>query len=366
MDPNDGVPEHVLEAYGAAGAPVDLLTGGRTNRTMRVRAGRGLVLQHLRATGESDLLGIMDNLVRVTSHLDWRERMGDEFGNGGSGADAVAWWPELVPTVTGKPFIMDPEGNVWRAYTYRDGRIARSNLPPATFVSSAALFGRFSRATLDLDGPPLLETTPAFHHLDNVWTHFEGHCDNADAAAMEPVAQVLADVERVRQQLNGRIAADGLSSTRHRVVHNDTKMSNVLLHETSSDAIAVLDLDLVMMGPIWHDVGDLIRSIAWHADPTGPAMAAPLFDTVTAAFVRAAGDSLTDDEIATFATAGPRLSFELGVRYICDHLSDDPVLRVKGENGHLLRGLANVKLAEEMLNAYDALRSVVDDLIARR
>ena len=95
-------------------------------------------------------------------------------------------------------------------------------------------------------------------------------------------------------------------------------------------------------------------------------MTASLFDTVSAAFVRGAAETLSDDELATFAVAGPRLAFELGVRYLHGHLDPANALRVDGDRGRLLRGLANLKLAEEMLNAYDALRSVVDDLIARR
>ena len=152
-----------------------------------------------------------------------------------------------------------------------------------------------------------------------------------------------------------------------RVVHNDTKLSNVLFDRDQGRARAVLDLDLVMMGPSWHDVGDLIRSACWYAEQgEAPAFSIELFDAVVGAFVESAGDTLTAAEVVGYAIAGPRLSLELGIRYLHDHLREEPHLLVHGENGHLLRGQANVKLAREMLGAYDALRRIVDGYVDSR
>ena len=166
------VPEHVLEAYGAIGASTELLTGGRTNRTLRVRAGHELVLQQLRAFDGVDLLGIMENLVRVTSHLGWKARVeAIEAGTSGSGQEPVSWWPELVPTEAKKPYLVDADGAVWRAFTYRPGRIARSQLPPESLASVAGLFGRFSRATADLDFIPFQLPSPNFRSSGRGMNH---------------------------------------------------------------------------------------------------------------------------------------------------------------------------------------------------
>lgn len=74
------------------------------------------------------------------------------------------------------------------------------------------------------------------------------------------------------------------------------------------------------------------------------------------AFVEAAGETLTEHEVLTFPVAGPQISLELGLRYLNDQLRDEPHLQVDAKNGHFLRGITNVKLAAEMLGAYDALR----------
>ena len=133
--PDESVPAHVLDAYGAAGASTVLLTGGRTNRTLRVRAGQELVLQQLRAFDGVDLLGIMENLVRVTSHLDWKARVA-AIETGMATTDPVSWWPELVPTASNKAYLVDEHQSVWRAFRYRPGRIARAHLPGCLLYTS--------------------------------------------------------------------------------------------------------------------------------------------------------------------------------------------------------------------------------------
>jgi len=355
------VPDAVLASYGLDNAHIELLTGGRTNRTMRVRAGRDLVLQQMFGTGHNDLLGVMENLVRVTSHLEWRravEQLGD------------SWYPILVPANTGKPFIMTEAGDVWRAFSYRPGQILRSEQPLSTLASAAAIYGRFAAQTSDLGGPLLIETAPGFHNLDSIYSAFGSAVDDADSAAQELMAEDTRLIAGLKRRVDDRCAADGVVWSPDRVVHNDTKLSNVLFDRDHGRAVAVLDLDLVMVGPLWHDFGDLIRSSAWHAPEASlghePKCTPELFDAVVGAFVEAAGDTVSDAEIVTFPIAGARLSLELGVRYLHDHLRAEPHLRVSGPKGHLVRGRANLKLAHEMLSAYDALRLIADRCIAGR
>lgn len=360
-EPTPLLPDHILAEFGIEEPHIEWLSGGRTNRTLRVRAGRDLVMQHMRSTAQSDLLGIMENLVRVTSHLEWRrntEQTGDR------------WYPQLVPTVSGKPFIMTDDGDVWRAFSYRTGQILRSTQPVAALASAAAIFGRFTAQTADIGGPDLIATAPDFHNLDVVYDQLMGDLEQADDERKAPIADHMLRIEQVKQHVEYCGRQDGLGEVPHRVVHNDTKLSNVLFDRDHGRAKAVLDLDMAMMGPSWHDVGDLIRSASWHAPGAAPAaetcFSPELFDAVVGAFVEAAAETLTDHEVATYAVAGPRISLELGLRYLNDHLRDDPQLRVDGENGHFHRGIANVKLASEMLGAYDALRLNADGLIGER
>lgn len=347
------LPDEVAHAYGLEDAHIEVLSGGRTNRTMRCRAGQDLVVQQLRSGPHVDLLGIMENLVRVTSHLDWKRRV-EHAGD--------AWYPQLVATAAGKPFLMSDAGDVWRAFSYRPGQIVRTAQPPETTASIARLYGRFAGATNDLGGPPLIETTREFHDLEAVHAQLMAdlaHADSDRAAFVQEQADV---VEGLLVEVGKRAVDDGLADIAERVVHNDAKFSNVLLDRDGGTAIAVLDLDLVMMGPGWHDFGDLVRSACWHQPGADlPRCDIEQFRAIVSEYLAGADGTIGPAETATYAVAGPRLSLELGLRYLNDHLRDEPQLRVDGHNGHLRRGIANLKLAMEMIGAYDALRQIVDE-----
>jgi len=353
------IPPSVLAEYGLEGGHIEPLSGGRTNRTLRARAGRDLVVQQLLGSAHADVLGVMENLVRVTSHLEWRRS---------TQSNEQVWFPQLVPTSAGKPFIMTETGDVWRAFTYRSGQILRSAQPLATLASAGALYGRFSSQTADLGGPPLIESSPGFHSLERVHDQLVTDLEQAEPGLASAVQPHMGRIDELCRKVAALAAADGLGESPDRVVHNDTKLSNVLFDRDHGRATAVLDLDLAMMGPCWHDVGDLVRSACWHGpDSRGePAFSVELFDAVAGAFAESAAESVIDAEIVTYAVAGARLSLELGLRYMNDHLRAEPELLVRGESGHLHRGLANVNLADEMLGAYDALRHVVDGFIADR
>gem|GEM_PF-663868 len=362
------LPPEILEEFGLKSPRVEWLSGGRTNQTLRAVGEQDLVLQHMRATPRSDLLGIMENLVRVTSHLDWR-RVVDVDNERQVSDPNERWYPQLVPTSSGKPFIMTEEGHVWRAFSFRPGQIVRSAQPLRTLASAGQMYGRFAAETANLTDPPLIETTPGFHNLETVYGQLMSDLEHADDRKRD-VQAVLPQLERVKAGVDQRIVDDGFAEVPQRIVHNDTKLSNVLCDRNHGVAKAVLDLDLVMPGPCWHDLGDLLRSASWHApdvtEDNQTSFTRALFTAVTGGYIYGAGESLADSEIVTFAAAGPRISLELGLRYLNDHLRDEPHLRVLAENGSFLRGIENVKLAAEMLGAYDALRLTVDDVVDTR
>ena len=51
-----------------------------------------------------------------------------------------------------------------------------------------------------------------------------------------------------------------------RITHNDTKFNNVLLDDTTGEAICVIDLDTVMPGLALYDFGDMVRTTTSPAE----------------------------------------------------------------------------------------------------
>lgn len=395
----DAVPAQIIEAFELEAASIVELNGGRTNRTWLVETKeKDLVLQSLSRDSHPDLTALMDNVIRVLNHLDWKHATRKLNAKLNQAADPHAslsdqsyehWFPQMVPPKGKYPFAATENGEVWRAFSYKPGTVIlkdSSQTSPKLLTEIAGLFGRFSGETFDLGGQELLESRPGFHNLDQVKKRCIDLLDNneTDAERRAQIAELFERADELHRQLDPVLKADGFSEVRQRVVHNDTKISNVIVDLKTETAVSVMDLDLVMMGPIWHDVGDLVRSVCWQCGTSYEPHVQ--LETIAAVFqgyangIAAANPGwgstqssegfefnarrppipqalLSEAELETFAASGPRIALELAIRYFSDYLDLAPRLRVGAHESHLRRGKANLVLAESLLASYSELKS---------
>lgn len=348
----------MLAAYGIADDALERMSGGWTNDTFHVRGPDELVLQRVSNEYFEDVLAVMENLVRVTGHLEWKRQLHHR-----DAGPSEPWYRILRVTADGRPFELDSNGSVWRAFDFAQGTASEGQIEMNTIASIAGLYGRFLADVDDLEGPPLIDTVADFHDLDRVIGLFEHWRGMTTDHRLDDIDAVMAQVDQAVTQIEALTAADGFDRLPNRVVHNDTKLSNVLVRE-GGEAHVVLDLDLVMSGYAFGDFGDLVRSASRSrlADPGAP-FSVELFHRVLSAFVEACGAVLSDHEVASFALAGPRICVELGIRYLTDHLRDEPRLRLAEPGGSLERGRQNIALARQMLDGLDEVRGIVDGYV---
>lgn len=350
--------------------PVRKLAGGWTNDTYAIGDPPSLILQRVSSHYVADPQGLMENLVRILSHLEWKRMFGAVNGNEAPESDARVsddlgpsrWYQRLLSTAAGKPYIFDDEGSVWRLFDYVPGRVPRGTASLEAIGNVAALYGRFLDEIHDLGGPELCETVTGYRDLDLIMGRFDDHWASAPADRRGDIAEMRQVVDDLHRQLEAPLASFGADTFARRPVHNDTKLSNVLLSLDGDEAVAVLDLDVAMHGHAMFDFGDLLRSACWHRSETGAAFSLDLFDVVAERFIAGAGASLTAAEMAGFALAGPRICLELGVRYLTDHLRDEPLLRLGSHTTSQRRGEENVRLATAMLAERSAMEGTIDGL----
>jgi len=354
--------------------PVRKLTGGWTNDTYAIGDPPTLILQRVSNHYVADPQGLMENLVRILSHLEWKRTFGTANGAAQPGHDARAsaepaerrWYQRLLSTAAGKPYIFDEDGSVWRLFDYVPGRVARGTTSLEAIGSVAELYGRFLNEVHDLGGPELCETVAGYRDLDSIMGRFDDHWSAAPDDRQADIAAARQAIDDLHRQLDDALSSFGGDTFVRRPVHNDTKLSNVLLSLDGDEAVAVLDLDVAMHGHAMFDFGDLVRSACWHRSETGADFSTELFDVVADRFTRGAGASLSAAELAGFALAGPRICLELGVRYLTDHLRDEPLLRLGAHTTSQRRGEENVRLAAAMLDERSAMEGTIERLASLR
>ena len=120
-------------------------------------------LQRINHDVFSDPEGLMGNFERVTSHLLKKSIEKNQ------GEEVLC----LIPTLTGKSFYQDGNGNYWRMTKFiAGGRSFEVPQNETHAYEAAKAFGSFQLLLDDLGGPPLQETIPDFHNTRKRFNRF--------------------------------------------------------------------------------------------------------------------------------------------------------------------------------------------------
>lgn len=290
---------------------------------------------------------VMENILRVTAHIRQKLR-----------ARGAADWSRrvltVVPAKDGKPWVRDAEGGWWRSYCFienaRGGDLALSPEEAALLGKSV---GNFQNQLADLGPPRLHETIPGFHDMGARYTRFHQALreDSFGRAAgcREEIEFLLGNEERggllIRSLREGRIP--------ERICHNDTKMNNILLDDTSGEALCLIDLDTVMPGTSLFDLGDLIRTVCTRAPEDEQDLSRVRFDTVffrslLEGYLSEARSFFLPAEYALICEAGRNITQIMALRFLTDYLEGDHYYRVNGPRHNLDRCRSQIALIRSM------------------
>ena len=296
--------------------------------------------------------GLMENFSRVTRHL--RSKIEKE----GSGIQCLT----LVPAKDGRFFHKDSNGNYWRVTKFVDG--GRSFEVPEDIhqaYEAAKAFGDFQAKLADLPGDPLIETIPDFHNTRMRFEHFRSACEQDEMDRAKEVSDLI-QFAMDREKLADLIKIENFPS---RVVHNDTKLNNVLLHKTTGEGMCVVDLDTVMTGCVLHDFGDLVRTAACSALEDEPELdkiffLPKTFEAIVEGYLKTAGNILESSEIEHLAVAPQIITYELGLRFLTDYLEGDVYFKVKRDGHNLDRVRAQFRLLASMEDYFEQSKQIVE------
>jgi hypothetical protein len=314
-----------------------------------------------------DPVRVMENVARVTRHA-----LAKLLAEGHPEAHRRTL--TCIPALDGKPYAFDSEGNLWRTYPFIERARGYDEIQSdGQAYQAARAFGAFQNLTADLPGGRLHETIPDFHHTPKRLAALEQAIAHDIAGRAAGVAAEIAFV-RARAAECARVT-DLIASGKipERVTHNDTKLNNVLLDETTAEGVCVIDLDTTMPGSALYDFGDMVRNAASTAredDPDLKQVAVRLdrFETLVKGYLSAA-TFLNEVEIAHLAFSGKLITLELGARFLTDYLNGDSYFKIH-RPGHNLDRCRNqfafVAALEENMGAMEETITRCADLQSAR
>ena len=303
--------------------------------------------------------GVMDNLMRVTTHL--RRKLA------ASGTkDLTRRALTVVPTHDGKSFHKNGDGQYWRTFVFIERvRTFEAVESPAQAFEAGKAFGEFQSLLVDLPGKRLVETIPHFHDTRARFRALQAAIA-ADTVNRAASAKKEIDCALAHESLCD-VILKGLASRKlpERITHNDTKFNNVMLDVTSGKAMCVVDLDTVMPGSPLYDFGDMVRTttsptLEDELDLDKVRMRMLMFKALARGYLGAAGDFLTKNERALIAFSGKLITYTIGLRFLTDYLSGDAYFRVHRPQHNLDRTRTQFRLVESIERQEDAMQKIAD------
>lgn len=349
-----------LAAFGCVEEAVSLnsLGKGNINDTYLVDDGQQkIVLQRISSTVFPRPEEVAANFAVLTDHI-----------ARASQSSAISFLC-AQPILTGNEALVhwDDEGNCWRAQSY----VEHVPVEQAWFSRDAALqlgsaLAHFHLLTADLNIERLYDPLPGFHITPVYLNQF-------DQTHAQWRGTVTAELNHCFHFVNScRIIAGRLEDARRkgliqrRTVHGDPKLDNIIFDEQGR-AIGMFDLDTAGPGLIHNDLGDCLRSCCNRAGESPEHYEQVRFDlniceAVLEGYLQVAGATLSQWDTYFIYDSILVISFELGIRFLTDHLRGDVYFKVMSPGENLLRSLGQFKLCESIAGQEIEIRALVKRL----
>jgi hypothetical protein len=317
------------------------------------------ILQRIHPQIFKNPVALMENIQRVTSHL--AAQLATQLPDEPAASRRVL---TLIPARDGQAWHVDADGSYWRAWRFIDRARSYDTVETTQQAWQAAhAFGQFQQLLANLPAPRLHDTIPYFHHTPKRLEALE-QAIAADSVNRAALAQPEIDFVLARQSIAGVLLRANLPE---RVTHNDTKINNVLLDDSTGEALCVIDLDTVMPGLALYDFGDMVRTATSptqedERDLSKIAMQFPMFEALVRGYLSAAGSFLTKAEKQYLAFSGKLITFEQGIRSLTDYLAGDKYYKVSREEHNLDRCRTQFKLLESIEHQEERMTHLVESV----
>ncbi len=263
-------------------------------------------------------------------------------------SDQAPTMARLLFTDEQEPFATDDEGGFWRLMGWMENSIpfpVKKKNPQ----EAARHFARWTRAINHADPRECQVPIEGFHHLPSIWQAFLKAWNQSEGT------RKYAAAETYGRLLRGEPLLDRFHSLAEwlplRIIHGDAKADNLLVDADSHEFICVVDLDTVMPGYLWMDVGDLIRSLAASVGESDErlekvAVIPEIVQKITDAWAEELSGWSTDAELASLKPGAAIIIYEQALRFLTDFLQEDLYYPVSYPEENLIRAQNQLLLWE--------------------
>lgn len=277
-------------------------------------------------------------------------------------------FPAPIATISGTTMV-HYENEFWRMSKFVDNTIAFDTLTsPTQAYEAAKQFGKLSRLLDGFDSYKLRPAIVGFHDLKLRYQQFEQALKNSSGDFLASAKNVIALAIGNQNILNQFETYTQRNDFPDRVMHHDTKISNVLLEEHSFKGACVIDLDTLMPGKFISDLGDMMRTYLCafsenETDLSKIKIRLPYFEAMIKGYLSEMSTILTETEKELILFSGKYIIYMQGLRFLTDYLNGSVYYPIKYAEQNLDRTKNQFKLLSEFFENEKTLQDIIEECL---
>ena len=338
MEENYPLIQSVLSGFGLgfSNDQIKKLGNGHINKTYLLDGPAKFVLQCININVFTRPDVIADNLRLAAQHLNKK-------------------FPEYLflkaaKTKTGEDMMWDETGIPWRLYPYILNTMTLESVSTPEEAYEAAR--GFASLTKKLDGAPVDKFKPTIDKFQDLTWRYQQLQDaitNAHEGRLMEAADVVEQAQTFSFLVDEYVMWTDGGKLKPRVVHNDTKINNILFDSRSNKAIAVIDLDTLMPGYFIYDLGDMVRTFVSPVseeehDLSLISFRFPFYQKLLEGYLSEMDDCLTTDEKEAIPYSGQMMTYIMAIRFLADYLNGDVYYHTTYPGQNLVRARNQLRL----------------------
>ena len=272
--------------------------------------------------------------------------------------------PRVVPCRREASPWVEQNGEFWRSITYIGAATTSDVIRNCSHAREVGYgLGMFHHLISDLPTHQLADTLENFHVTPAYLQRFDSVVSSC-SSDFNGLEEEFAFLEARREGIDVLEAALARGELRHRPIHGDPKINNVMIDEASGQAVGLIDLDTVKPGLIHYDIGDCLRSCCNPAGEESQALNQVRFDmdlceAILSGYLSVAGGFLSERDIHYLPHCIRLIPLELGLRFLTDHLEGDVYFRSERPGQNLQRARVQFRLTEAIEEQLPELEALI-------
>lgn len=339
-------PVHSCESFG----------DGMINRTYLLRSGSDYVLQRINHLVFKEPEAIAGNMRLAAGHL---KRHHPSY---------LFVTPLTAPG--GQDLVRDEEGYYWRLMPFVPESISHNTLNDPQLAWEAA--SGFGKLTANLQGADISKfrfTIPDFHNLQLRFRQLHQAVDDCTRPERLKDAETAINHCMKRTYLTDVFnEIINQSQSPEFILHHDTKINNILFSQKTGRAICPIDMDTLMPGYLFSDLGDMMRTYVCpvseeEKDPRAVSIRKEYIEALYSGYMGALKICQAPQFKSALLYAGAILVYMQSLRFLADFLNGDTYYKTEYPGQNLFRTHNQLALLVHIEKQVDFIEKRISQLV---